>query len=1227
MLSFLSPTTGPLRPTLPVLGLLFLVTPLLAQTQATYYVSPTSSDSNDGLSTTTPFATLTKARDVVRVVKGTMSGNIIVNVMAGDYIVPSTIAFTDLDSGNGGFNVIYKNYNATGSARFLGGTKVTGWSLYSGKIYRANIGTGLGIYTLYENGIRADMARYPKHATARAVARGGYMTYTATPSGTQFTVLDNANYSPSGVAWNPSGKTFTNAWVYGWVGPDFHRWTSGTTKMVSASGSDIFTTSSGGLGFPWDHLLVEHSLELLEWPGEYYYDNVTGYLYYYSRANGPIASQEIIAPKIVRIIGVVGSSTSALAQNIQFVGLTFMGTDRVPQSQASDWAETLPASYEAAVYIGNAQNIMVQNCRIASTGVSAITLAGTTTTCTVTGCLIEHIGYNGVLTLTPSTGSLISNSVIRYTGEMRGHGRGVSLEGGPTEGAIASHLDISYTARAALAISSGGNTVEYVKAHDCVQDSGDQGAFYVITSPTTPTNILNQCMASRTYSDYANWDRGPTGFYNDREAAGTSYSNCDAGDRVATGAGDHQWWSFRHDTQVDTTPMQFTNCSWAITYAAAAQYSRTPNPSFNPAGMLTSQIGITSTFPAEYNDLAAKPPTPIGLWISQGNAEAMLRWTQADRATSYAIKRATVSGGPYTTVGWVAVPPTGYDLGTQFLNAGLANGTTYYYVITASNSAGESSPSVELSVTPATTGSGALLSGTVIGTVASPANAFDGDVNTTTGSSGWVGLDLGSAKVITSLEYTPTSMDGGSLMNGGVFEGANDAAFASPVTLFSIVATKLGALTSMRIPQAVYNTTPFRYVRFYKASGDCTVADLRFFGQGGGGLPSPWLTQDIGAVAATGSVSYSSNLFAVVGSGADIWGTADEFRYVYKQVTGDCDIRARVTSLQNVHTNAKAGVMIRESLNANSTHALLNVTPAAGAEFIRRFTTGGTTSAQATAGVTAPRWVRMVRVGNNFTGYTSTDGATWTQVGTTQTITMAASVYVGLAVNSHLDGTLATGAFTNVAIASSGLLGNWQFDATSGTTAADSAGTNPGTLSATGATWTAGHLNNCVSLASASSGYVALPIGNVISTLGDFTITAWVNLSTVTTWNRIFDFGSGTANYMFLTPKGSTNVIRFAITNSGGASEQQINGTAALPTGGWHRVTVTLAGAVGTLYVDGVAVGTNSSMTLHPSNLGTPTQNWIGRSQFSGDPYLNGSVDEFRIYGRALTVAEIVALP
>lgn len=217
--------------------LLFSTIGAMAQ-QATYYVSPTGNDTNDGLSTTSAFATITRARDVIKTVKGTtMTGDIIVNVMAGDYIVPATMAFSDLDGGNNGFNIIYKNYNANGSARFIGGTKVTGWSQYSGKIYRAQVGTNQGIYTLYENGVRADMARYPKKATARAVSRGGYLTYTATPSGTEFIVMDNANYSPSGIPWDPTGKDFTNAWVYGWMGTDFHRWTAGCTKMSSATGN------------------------------------------------------------------------------------------------------------------------------------------------------------------------------------------------------------------------------------------------------------------------------------------------------------------------------------------------------------------------------------------------------------------------------------------------------------------------------------------------------------------------------------------------------------------------------------------------------------------------------------------------------------------------------------------------------------------------------------------------------------------------------------------------------------------------------------------------------------------------------------------------------------------------------------------------------------------------------------------------------------------------------
>jgi hypothetical protein len=73
-------------------------------------------------------------------------------------------------------------------------------------------------------------------------------------------------------------------------------------------------------------------------------------------------------------------------------------------------------------------------------------------------------------------------------------------------------------------------------------------------------------------------------------------------------------------------------------------------------------------------------------------------------------------------------------------------------------------------------------------------------------------------------------------------------------------------------------------------------------------------------------------------------------------------------------------------------------------------------------------------------------------------------------------------------------------------------------------------------------------------------------------------------------------------------------------------VAVTLSGSTGTLYVNGAAVGTNNAMTLSPYSLGSTTQNYIGKSQFSADPYLNGIVDDFRIYGTALTAAEITEL-
>jgi hypothetical protein len=154
---------------------------------------------------------------------------------------------------------------------------------------------------------------------------------------------------------------------------------------------------------------------------------------------------------------------------------------------------------------------------------------------------------------------------------------------------------------------------------------------------------------------------------------------------------------------------------------------------------------------------------------------------------------------------------------------------------------------------------------------------------------------------------------------------------------------------------------------------------------------------------------------------------------------------------------------------------------------------------------------------------------------------------------------------------------------------------------------------------------VTLPAG-IVSSLNDFTVSTWVNLAATTTWSRVFDFGSGPNTNMFLTVNAGTGP-RFAITTSGGGNEQRISPTqpGQLPTNQWIHLAVTLAGNTGTLYVNGAPVGTNPNMTLRPSTMGSTTQNWIGRSQYA-DPGLNGAVDEFQIYGRALTAAEIQAL-
>ncbi len=167
------------------------------------------------------------------------------------------------------------------------------------------------------------------------------------------------------------------------------------------------------------------------------------------------------------------------------------------------------------------------------------------------------------------------------------------------------------------------------------------------------------------------------------------------------------------------------------------------------------------------------------------------------------------------------------------------------------------------------------------------------------------------------------------------------------------------------------------------------------------------------------------------GIGVDIWGTVDEFQYVHKQLSGNGSIVARVDSLINSDGWAKAGVMIRESLDPGARNAFVCVTPGNGVSFQYRTALSGDSASITTAGLTVPYWVKLTRSGNTFTAQRSEDGVTWVSItddpaASTVELQMISNVYIGLAVTSH-NAMLATNAdFSNV---QAGGTGQWQADA------------------------------------------------------------------------------------------------------------------------------------------------------------------------------------------------------
>jgi sulfur relay (sulfurtransferase) complex TusBCD TusD component (DsrE family) len=276
----------------------------------------------------------------------------------------------------------------------------------------------------------------------------------------------------------------------------------------------------------------------------------------------------------------------------------------------------------------------------------------------------------------------------------------------------------------------------------------------------------------------------------------------------------------------------------------------------------------------------------------------------------------------------------------------------------------------------------------------------------------WNNVGAGNYSLRAQLVYDSTNTMVSTPVSVGVHLRHHYKSVASALTQTQVLSRGTGVAGSDQLNPKVFNLTQGTHQLIILGReanaqlGTITISPAN-------GLPAPWQVLDIGNSGITGSASLSNGAYSVSGGGS-LSGSSDNFRFIYQPMTGDGDLRARVTSLQNGTTNASAGLMVRETLTPGSRYVFLGLLPDGTVRSQSRANTASGSSAANYGSLSPPNaWARLVRSNNYVLGYKSSDGASWTLVGS-NSIVMATNIYFGLAVASGTNNALATATLTNV---------------------------------------------------------------------------------------------------------------------------------------------------------------------------------------------------------------------
>ncbi|WP_164545522.1 NosD domain-containing protein [Paenibacillus albus] len=407
-----------------------------------FYVSVVSGDDNGGgASEGEAVRTIGRAQELVRTeLAARYEKDITVWVGGGVYELAVPLRFDSRDGGASGISVTYRSM--PGEEVCIAGGKVQGgacWELYRDGIYRTRLeqpaadggssSSTRAIHTLYENGERAVKACWPKagyNAAAGKAERDDRR-------GFRFADGDLPDFVPE------SGMQ-----VHIWPGEGEWNWftETKTIEKIDWNTKEISFAEPA----PWgidrgSRYRVQGALQLLTEPGEFYCDEAEGMLYYYPRQL-PIAEQMIVVPTVRRVIELCGESADNPVTDICFEGLTIAYSDSAQQYRMPNSNCEHEEGRDGLIYLENAAGISVRGCRLLQSGFSGVVMNGYCQRITVADNLIEHLGYNGVhvMGFAPGEGdfataaeadvskcNVITNNLIRYGGELIGHGSGIQL--------------------------------------------------------------------------------------------------------------------------------------------------------------------------------------------------------------------------------------------------------------------------------------------------------------------------------------------------------------------------------------------------------------------------------------------------------------------------------------------------------------------------------------------------------------------------------------------------------------------------------------------------------------------------------------------------------------------------------------------------------------------------------------------------------------------------------